>query len=1709
MYGPNTQGNELTKFLIANCHNAKKQYAPGYKDLNEWLQAQLASKKSTSVVETQTLTGHSVQEFYSSSAYGCMCSVISKTQSKEVIFNQYLFQANRDKGDLLWELIIDTDKKLNFEIETAFHMKLLEKNPAPQPIQESSIAQSYQQYFTDSLFVQSQSIATNQAVALIQAKKQEPILPKPEDQSSSYEEDKINKQPTMLHVLRLFAAIEKKFSKEWKSDSMPQFMQALRFELSRQETTVNVKIFILKLLVNKPAFFKPYAKEWFEPVMSYLLESKEQGKGFHYFSRDLCTTLLGWEYIPYAERRAIELCSGLINNIIKVLPDKTAYIFHMNVRVLGALIEKLAGLTYINKTVITSMITMDEKKESADLWRLNAMQVLAFSSGNNIPICDSLDQYLTIPLPKSFRISETDQIYKKLLDNLNFHKKTVSLAAADALGRIHKRMRSKQLDETLAMYLISNVAGKNVGNLAQYCERIVQNYPEILGERKLYLKLVGLIQGLSGSFRKHVLIALHSYLAICRSNNNGADIDEMCQNLQANAKSIVLDNLEEHKIALLTLILALIQVPLDSVTNLCSVIIPLMQCDSYLHHKQETIRLLVIQIMSRVYDQIPKLKKYARSAISVGFADRSPKIQEFLYNIWDNEDRLKNDPGSRLIAIMRDLYVGDDDNSHWVSTALALLLGLTKRSSDYLRKIYEQPLSKCSFNKLNIFQNNFLFNRSQPLTLLSSSFSDAAGSAKVEVEKPEEVKEDLHSGMIRATQVQIFTQTQEQSLILGNSRDGSFFGDSFYQIDAKKRDVNAPQKAVELAPVEKQQDGFKIPDITALYRKSKKNLSKFFAAGDFTYGPQMVGDRIRYTPLGSQANPKLGTQREQQENKWKSRMNNSGLGRNQASICREYRVGELPDIEILYKDIIEPLRLLSLKDASIASEIFVNLFAGIYFTEPSQDIQTQLCHYLGELLLQKNHNASYQTVYALHQVFIKFIKEGVDISLAEAQFASAEQNALSFQTSILAIEHAIIGLHQRVFVPSKKKKDEVGYNKKPGEIACPGVSEHNRHLWLQLGKLYKQINYADYAAGIYSIISEDVGSYIIQDVGENLPVLLNGILKSKLLAKHSHCIELSQNLLTSPDLAQAVHQDLIRSIRKERYESLASLSQWDDLANELGEADGQELWSLEGQEELTGLLRSRIRCEKTWEKETKDMERWLQDTNKKDLLLKHYSYELALHSMIQQDLDRSIYYVDRELTKIQQKWSNISSMSFVTMHYLVQHLQKIHEFYECLNILKKENIEPKEKLVDQAINLCSKWKDRNANVHFDSIHTWDDILHSRCLFLDILNSKFGDLKTRLNTVEDVKDLVAHFYTQVAHAAYKKNLFESTDKYLRLALKHRTDPNTSSLSLTYPIIKLKAKQHQIEGILMEPFERISKYQKIIEIANGENSKVQGKSIQLLLLSSKLSQIVAKEYVNGGWLEDYAKCIDTCFELLNRAVEQINGKGFEGSRKQQAKVHFTYANFCDGILRQLDSEQKECIFAQLEKFKVDPTSLAINVIEHGFASINAGHDKATYLIPRLIEILSQQYHNKKVGETFSKDSASTPAWIFLPWINQLITIMDEPASEAISAKFVEMVDKYPQPIMYAFKVAQSNKEIDLLKMEHSGHSLLYDNIVSIFENSSTLNSWIEALDGLVFPEHRMKYWLELMKEVFPNDTMKDAERMKRYVIMCYYDIFSLEK
>jgi hypothetical protein len=62
----------------------------------------------------------------------------------------------------------------------------------------------------------------------------------------------------------------------------------------------------------------------------------------------------------------------------------------------------------------------------------------------------------------------------------------------------------------------------------------------------------------------------------------------------------------------------------------------------------------------------------------------------------------------------------------------------------------------------------------------------------------------------------------------------------------------------------------------------------------------------------------------------------------------------------------------------------------------------------------------------------------------------------------------------------------------------------------------------------------------------------------------------------------------------------------------------------------------------------------MQDESSKSLIEKNFSYELAMLFLTQLDYDRARIYIDKECGELLNQWKNLTKLSQVAQHFLVQ-----------------------------------------------------------------------------------------------------------------------------------------------------------------------------------------------------------------------------------------------------------------------------------------------------------------------------------------------------------------------------------------------------------------------------------------------------------------------
>ncbi len=104
------------------------------------------------------------------------------------------------------------------------------------------------------------------------------------------------------------------------------------------------------------------------------------------------------------------------------------------------------------------------------------------------------------------------------------------------------------------------------------------------------------------------------------------------------------------------------------------------------------------------------------------------------------------------------------------------------------------------------------------------------------------------------------------------------------------------------------------------------------------------------------------------------------------------------------------------------------------------------------------------------------------------------------------------------------------------------------------------------------------------------------------------------------------------------------------------------------------------------------------------------------------------------------------------------------------------------------------WIQRTPNYAFDQLSVWDDILTARSLYLDLYAFKFQDsLSSKISKDRDLCDIRAILNVQCAKGSFKMGLYDSSDRFLKRALRLRVGgmDGVSNMKIVGPIIKLKS------------------------------------------------------------------------------------------------------------------------------------------------------------------------------------------------------------------------------------------------------------------------------------------------------------------------------
>jgi DNA-dependent protein kinase catalytic subunit len=246
---------------------------------------------------------------------------------------------------------------------------------------------------------------------------------------------------------------------------MPSWMKEMHKKFTTPTTHMNIKLFMTKIITNKPEVFEAWADQWFKPIAKMMihLQNDLRLEGLHYFLRDVCICFLKWtNFVPNAGAEDRRVATTFLEFLFKnsIWPIRSIMI--ANIQIIRLMIERWRYHISPSKNTVLEFMSHDGAKQRyTKVCRVAGLQLLDALIANGFELHHpEYDQAIS-------KVVLVDQ----MLGNLNYGAKDVYKAAAEVCGRIievldpldRPNFETQLKDKVRKIYLLMKVLMVYVG----------------------------------------------------------------------------------------------------------------------------------------------------------------------------------------------------------------------------------------------------------------------------------------------------------------------------------------------------------------------------------------------------------------------------------------------------------------------------------------------------------------------------------------------------------------------------------------------------------------------------------------------------------------------------------------------------------------------------------------------------------------------------------------------------------------------------------------------------------------------------------------------------------------------------------------------------------------------------------------------------------------------------------------------------------------------------------------------------------------------------------------------------------------------------------------------------------------------------------------------------------------------------------------------
>uniref|UniRef100_A0A3Q3H3L0 DNA-dependent protein kinase catalytic subunit n=1 Tax=Labrus bergylta TaxID=56723 RepID=A0A3Q3H3L0_9LABR len=1665
-----TEGNELSKMLIKSCFEVFTENMAG---------------------ETQLLE---LRRHFHCAAYNCAIAVISCSFSEPKFYHGFLFSEKPEKNQFILENIIDVGRIYNFPIEIEVPLERKKKyvmirREVNEENGDAPVYLSSQSYMADSSLSEEMSqFDFSTGVQSFSFSSQNPDGHRRNfllfHASVDLEMDELNQHECMVSMAALIGHMQRnnitpKVEQGSTPSDLPPWMKFLHTKLSNPSTPLNIRLFISKLIINTEEVFRPYAKHWLGPLLQLVVSGNNGGEGIHFMVVEVVVIVLSWTSIasPKGNPRDEVLANRLLEFLMKHSFHSKRAVFRHNLEVIRTLVECWKDCLHVPYRFLIYDRFCGTDPNSKD--NSVGLQLLGIILANNLPAYDA-----------SCGI-QYDMYIQCLTNNVSFVRyREVYAAAAEIIGLILKNMTEmddellnlKDMDDKFIVCL--NKVSKH---FPPFMDRFVNHVFYLLPKLHGLLKTLCLECVLS---RAEVIPDIFLQLKTSGFSQMMSHRDEARQR-------VCLDII--HKIvALLT--------PVQLQELLSAVM-------AFTSHPSPVCRERMYDILMWIQDNYSDAESMeddisvevlnaAKESLLRGLSEENQALQLYVRNFWSQEKRLPTATLERMLSVLGSLYSCHIERC-FLSLATNLLLETTSQSPDFSRNMFEYPLSECTFQDY-VIDSNWRF-RSTVMTPMFVETQNSQGPESMAASQSGSMK-----GKLRATQTTLeFSQTQAAgrsttyNWLTGSSVDtlaeyslGSESLSSLMVFDKKTERRTAARRPVG--------EGFGLRRLTA-------------STSDEVDSPNEQRNnilRLRRRFLKDQekvslkfAQKEIQHQRQKQEDKADQRLRKEA----QVTLYRNYRVGDFPDIQISYSSLITPLQALAQRDPILAKQLFSSLFAGILQEMERHKARGESARTTEELQTYMNTFLSKSTV-----CFPPFIACVQDMCfqhkglqhLDPAAISSTCLVSLQQPAGILLLEEGLLHTTGHDEPPSKRSR---------GRKEIPPDTKK----WINLAKLYRSLEDYDVVRGIFG---GKVGTKSITCAA----------LQAEANSDFAEAVKLYNEALNTTEWSDgeptASEKDFWDEAAMEAY---GHLTDWKSLQycstvyiDENTPPNLDRMWSepLNQEMYLPHLIRSMLKQLQLGETDQtllSFIDKAMRVEEHKKLLESKYSQELSLLYILQEDYDRAKYYTNNAMQLFMENYSSVDTLLTQSRLTTLQSVQSLTEIQDFLLFVRGEG-----KFLGSLKRLIRLWTERYPDTKADPVNLWDDIITSRCFFLDKIREKLrghapSDSMEVDGSDDDIDALVNdckfNMKLRMADSAWKQNNFPVATKLLKDLHRDAKTDRRWLLRWVHSFSRYSHKRSQRQGAveqvnammktipLLEDLQadcqsasaKVFRYQKILQASSFHilaTALSRSPSVLETVDAKKAEKVVMLS--GTAWPNENPKTVEVGLQLKaltllreasRKADEEL--QSFSQECVASSSITETYmalANFCDKILR--DEEQRET-----ESQFPDMLSLPVHVVESMLKALKMNSEEARLKFPRLLQII-ESYPSETL-DLMTREMMSVPCWMLIGWISQMVALLDKPEAVAVQHCVGQIAECYPQALVYALMISSESYQFEDSATGHKQQQFVY-RLRSMLDKGGAVKKFVDALQQLTNPDMIFKDWWDCVKNELEKASFNEKQMTRLY-------------